>query len=252
MGMIERAQQGVENVATPRLTIVFAYYENPQMLEFQWKEIAAYPEEMKSVLEVVVVDDGSPSFPAKDAPRPPGLPQVAIFRITDDIRWNQDAARNIGAHEARAPWLLLTDIDHVVPASSLIAILEGERPDQSFYTLGRIKFYGGEARESHPNSYLMTKKLYWDIGGHDEDYAGVYGKDFLFRKRALRRSNEEHLPQIVLARVGTTAVKDAGTTTITRENTLFRRVWGYLLEWLKAMKLWRGVQTLSYPYEKVL
>jgi hypothetical protein len=232
--------------------VVFAYYDNPNMLELQWREIASYPAEIRDELEIIVVDDGSPTFPAKDVPRPQGLPQVAIYRITEDIRWNQDAARNIGAYEARAPWLLLTDIDHVVPASSLVTILEGERSEHSFYTLGRIKFYGGEARESHPNSYLMTKKLYWDIGGHDEDYAGVYGKDFLFRKRALRRSNEVHLPEIVLARVGTAAVKDAGTTTITRKNRLFRRVWGYLLEWLKAMKLWRGVQTLSYPYEKVL
>jgi len=232
--------------------VVFAYYDNPNMLELQWREIASYPAEIRDELEIIVVDDGSPTFPAKDVPRPQGLPQVAIYRITEDIRWNQDAARNIGAYEARAPWLLLTDIDHVVPASSLVTILEGERSEQSFYTLGRIKFYGGEARESHPNSYLMTKKLYWDIGGHDEDYAGVYGKDFLFRKRALRGSTEVHLPEIVLARVGTAALKDAGTTTITRKNRLFRRVWGYLLEWLKAMKLWRGVQTLSYPYEKVL
>ena len=232
--------------------MVFAYYDNPNMLELQWREIACYPAEIKAELEVIVVDDGSPQFPAVDVPRPSGLPALSIFRVSKDIRWNQDAARNVGAHEARAPWLLVTDIDHVVPASSLVAILEGERSDQSFYTLGRVKFYGGEARESHPNSYLMTKKLYWDIGGHDEDYAGVYGKDFLFRKRALRRSSEVHLPHVVLARVGTTAVKDAGTTTITRRNTLLRRVWGYLLEWLKAMKLWRGVQTLSYPYEKVL
>ena len=222
------------------------------MLELQWREIASYPAEIKAEIEVIVVDDGSPQFPAIDVRRASGLPAFSIFRVSKDIRWNQDAARNIGAHEARAPWLLLTDIDHVVPASSLVAILEEERSDQSFYTLGRIKFYGGEVRESHPNGYLMTKKLYWDIGGHDEDYAGVYGKDFLFRKRALRRSNEVHLPDIVLARVGTAAVKDAGTTTITRENTLLRRVWGYLLEWFKAMKLWRGVQTLSYPYEKVL
>ena len=232
--------------------MVFAYYENPQILEFQLREIASYPAEIRAELEVIVVDDGSPQFPAVDVPRPSGLPALSIFRVSKDIRWNQDAARNIGAHEARAPWLLVTDIDHVVPASSLVAVIEGERSDQSIYTLGRIKFYGGEARESHPNSYLMTKKLYWDIGGHDEDYAGVYGKDFLFRKRALRRSSEVHLPHVVLARVGTTAVKDAGTTTITRRNTLLRRVWGYLLEWLKAMKLWRGVQTLSYPYEKVL
>ena len=250
--MSRERETSPEGSVTPRLTVVFAYYENPQMLEFQWREIASYPAEIRAELEVIVVDDCSPQFPAVDVPRPSGLPALSIFRVSKDIRWNQDAARNIGAHEARAPWLLLTDIDHVVPASSLVAVIEGERSDQSIYTLGRIKFYGGEARESHPNSYLMTKKLYWDIGGHDEDYAGVYGKDFLFRKRALRRSSEVHLPHVVLARVGTTAVKDAGTTTITRRNTLLRRVWGYLLEWLKAMKLWRGVQTLSYPYEKVL
>jgi hypothetical protein len=250
--MPETATRGVENTAAVRLTIVFAYYENPQMLEFQWKEIAAYPEDIKLALEVVVVDDGSPTFPAKEVPRPQGLPQVAIYRITEDIRWNQDAARNIGAHEARASWLLLTDIDHVVPASSVTAILGGEWSERSFYTLGRIKFHGGEVRESHPNSYLMTKKLYWEIGGHDEDFAGVYGKDFLFRKRALQRSQEVHLPDIVLARVGTTLVEDAGTTSITRRNTVAKRVWGYLLEWLKTVRLWRGVQTLSHPYAKVL
>ena len=250
--MSRKRKNASEGSAIPGLTLVFAYYENPQMLELQWREIASYPTEIKSELEVIVVDDGSPRFPAVDVPRPRGLPGLSIFRVSKDIRWNQDAARNIGAHEARAPWLLVTDVDHAVPASSLVAILGEKRSEHSFYTLGRIKFYAGGARESHPNSYLMTKKLYWDIGGHDEDFAGVYGKDFLFRKRALRRSSEVHLPDIVLARVGTAAVKDAGTTTITRENTLLRRVWGYLLEWLKAIKLWRGVQTLSCPYEKVL
>jgi len=247
---VSEAEGGGESL--PKLSIVFAYYENPQMLDFQWREIAAYPSSIQSELEVIVVDDGSPLFPAVEVPRPKGLPAVSIFRIDQDTPWNQDAARNIGAHEARSPWLLLTDIDHVIPASSLCRIFEGNQITDSYYTLGRVKIHGQGPTHPHPNSYLMTKKLYWDIGGHDEDYAGIYGKDFLFRKRALRRSNEVHLPDIVLARVGTAAVKDAGTTTITRENTLLRRVWGYLLEWLKAMKLWRGVQTLSYPYEKVL
>jgi hypothetical protein len=232
--------------------VVFAYYENPHMLELQWREIASYPAEIKAELEVIVVDDGSPQFPAADVLKPSGLPRISIFRVGEDIQWNQDAARNIGAYEARAPWLLLTDIDHVVPASSLGAILGGERPERSFYTLGRVKFYGGEVREPHPNSYLITKKLYWDIGGHDEDFAGIYGKDYLFRRRALRRSNEVYLPGIVLARVGTSAVRDAGTTTINRKNGLRRSVWGYLLEWLKAARLWRGVQVLSHPYEAVV
>jgi len=248
----EHRDTGQSSSPVPQLSIVFAYYENPTMLEFQWQEITAYPEPLKSLIEIVVVDDGSPRYPAAEVPRPEGLPSVSVFRVNQDIRWNQDAARNIGAHEAGAPWLLLTDIDHVVPPESLDQILSEDRSPASFYTLGRIKFYGGHHSDTHPNSYLMTKELYWHIGGHDEDFAGVYGKDFLFRKRARRRAIEEHLPDIVLARVGSTAVKDAGTTSIPRENTLRQRVWGYLLEWLKHIRLWRGVQTLSHPYTKVL
>jgi hypothetical protein len=246
---VSEAEGGGESL--PKLSIVFAYYENPQMLDFQWREIAAYPSSIQSELEVIVVDDGSPLFPAVEVPRPKGLPAVSIFRIDQDTPWNQDAARNIGAHEARSPWLLLTDIDHVIPASSLCRIFEGNQVTDAFYTLGRVKIHGQGPTHPHSNSYLMTKELYWRIGGHDEDFAGVYGKDILFRKRARSRFQEVHLPEVLLARVGSSVIKHAGTTSITRKNTFARRSWGYALEWLKIARLWRGVQTLSHPYTKV-
>ena len=237
---------------TPLISLVFAYYENPTMLELQWKEIAAYPVSLKQNLEIVVVDDGSPGRPAADVEKPQGLPRHSIFRIDRDIRWNQDAARNIGAHEAQSPWLLLTDIDHVVPAETLDQLIVMERDPSVFYTFARIKFATGDRREPHPNSYFMTKELYWAIGGHDEDYAGIYGKDFLFRKRAHRHTSEVVLHDAPLARVGSALVGDAGTRTISRQNSFRQRVWGYLLQWLKAMKLWRGVQTLTESYRRVV
>jgi hypothetical protein len=40
---------------------------------------------------------------------------LQIYRIMVDVRWNQDAARNIGAAHAENNWLVLTDIDHMVP-----------------------------------------------------------------------------------------------------------------------------------------
>jgi len=239
-------------LAVPALTLVFAYYENPGMLEFQWEQMAQYPEEIRSAIEVIVVDDASPTHPAYSVPRPKELPAASIFRIDHDVRWNQDAARNIGAHEAQGQWLLLTDIDHVVPPESLRTLISLPRDEKNFYSLGRTKFFGSHPQKPHPNSYLMTKSLYWSIGGHDEDYAGIYGKDFLFRKRAMKKAQEVHLPDVVLARVGSTAVKDAGTTTISRRNTRWKQAWGYLLEGLKALRLWRGVQTLSHPYRRVL
>ena len=236
----------------PLISLVFAYYENPTMLELQWREIDAYPRSLKEAIEVVVVDDGSPTNRAADVLRLGTLPSVSIFRIQRDVRWNQDAARNIGAHEAQAQWLLLTDIDHIVPSSTLESLIALNKEPSVFYTFSRTKYESTEVREPHPNSYFMTKALYWDIGGHDEDYAGIYGKDFLFRKRALRHTKEVFLADVSLARVGTSTAADAGSRTITRQNTLRQRVWGYLLPWLKSAKLWRGVQTLTESYQRVV
>lgn len=239
-------------VSPTSVSLVFAYYENPDMLELQWQEISRFPATIKDFLEVIVVDDGSPTFPAAEVRRPPGLPQHSIFRLDRDIRWNQDAARNIGAHEAQSPWLLLTDIDHVVPTATLDEVLSRDKDPNVVYSFTRVKFESGEERDPHPNSYLMTKDLYWTIGGHDEDYKGIYGKDFLFRQRVLRFTREVLLDGAPLARVGSMTVADAGSRTISRHNTLRQRVWGYILPVLKSLKLWRGVQTLTESYHKVV
>ena len=243
------ASQGKES---PKITLVLAYYENPGMLALQWKEISRYSEVVKAALEIIVVDDGSPRYPAVGVERGKGLPVHSIFRIGKDVRWNQDAARNIGAHEAAAPWLLLTDVDHVVPNDTWEYLLSLDADSHAFYTFSRIKYHDGDPRESHPNSYFMTKALYWHIGGHDEDFAGIYGKDFLFRKRAHKAAREILLDGTPLARVGSKAIADAGTRTITRKNTLRSRVWGYVLQWLKECRLWRGVQTLTHEYSRVI
>ncbi len=236
----------------PLISLVFAYYENPKMLELQWEQISQYPSVVKERVEVVIVDDASPLFPAVKVPRGPNLPRVRIFRIDNDVPWNQDAARNIGAFEARGTWLFLTDIDHIVPAETLKYLLTMEMETTDFYSFGRRKFGGTEMRDSHPNTYFMARDLYWSIGGHDEDYAGIYGKDFLFRKRALKISREVLLETLLIDRVGSKIISDAGTRTITRRNTLRQRVWGYLLPWLKSAKLWRGVQTLTESYQRVV
>ena len=152
--MPSSARRASGGEATPLISLVFAYYENPEMLELQWREISRYPARVKKLLQVVVVDDGSPSHPAGEVARPRELPQHAIFRLDRDVRWNQDAARNIGAHEARAPWLLLTDIDHVVPEATLTKLVSSELDPEVVYSFPRIKFESGDERESHPKQLL--------------------------------------------------------------------------------------------------
>jgi hypothetical protein len=239
-------------VNSPEITIVFAYYDNPSMLEFQWQQIARYSKALRDRIEVIVVDDASPITPAASVVRPQSLPEHRVYRIAKDIPWNQDAARNIGAHEASSPWLLLTDIDHVVPAETLKGLLDLDKDPTVLYTLGRTKFFSDDVREPHPNSYVMTRGMYWAIGGHDEDYAGIYGKDYLFRRRALKKTREVHLPHLRLARVGTSNIPDAGTRTIIRRNTRLATLRGYVLQGLKALRLMRGVQALKAEYSRAV
>ena len=222
------------------------------MLEFQWNRIAEYSSAVRARVEVLVVDDASPITAALSVVRPESLPDHRVYRIAKDIPWNQDAARNIGAHEASARWLLLTDIDHVVPEETLLGLLNLDKDPTVFYTLGRTKFFTDDVREPHPNSYVVTRDMYWAIGGHDEDYAGIYGKDYLFRKRALKKTREVHLPDLRLARVGTSNIPDAGTMTITRRNTRLATLRGYVMQGLKALRLMRGVQTLKAEYSRVV
>src|SRR6185369_156528 len=93
------------------LSLVIPYYENPGMLAVQYQTWANYPTDLKSRMEIVLIDDGSPTRPAIDVARPEELPPLRIFRVLKDLPWHQHGARNLGAHVAIGKWLLMTDMD---------------------------------------------------------------------------------------------------------------------------------------------
>lgn len=198
-------------MSKPVLTLVMPYYEDADMLGIQYAEWASWADEVKDRVEVALVDDGSPSRPATSVERPDGLPTLRIYRIGIDRAWNQHGARNLGAEMARAPWLLLTDCDHVISgshAAELVRRIEaGALAADAAYTLARVEADTGEPTKGrtgepkpHPNSFVMTRRLYNEIGGYDEDYCGVYGTDRLFRRRLEKKASVGHLADIVLRR----------------------------------------------------
>jgi hypothetical protein len=97
-------------------TLVMPYYINAGMLKAQFEMLRNLPADLRDLIGVVVVDDGSPTAPAEPEDLS-GIP-LQIYRIDVDIRWNQDAARNIGVRHAENNWVLLTDIDHMVPSKT--------------------------------------------------------------------------------------------------------------------------------------
>lgn len=212
------------------VTLVMPFYMNRRMLEYQYNVWRTYSEEVKSNMDIVIVDDGSPEQEnATDLPIYSGVPDISFYRIQVDIPWNQHGARNLGAHVAQGPWLLMTDMDHVVPEATLRSIMR-KNPNgdggRKVYTFGRIEAISGERTldrqgnlKPHVNSFAITREAYWIVGGYDEDYCGGYGTDGLFRRRMYDLLQRVHLDKDVLIRFGREHIPDASTRTLERRPT---------------------------------
>jgi hypothetical protein len=161
------------------VTVVLPYYENADFLARQIAGWGQYPAALRAHLSAVVVDDGSP-VPAQ-------LPEVRpfpirLFRIGVDVRWNWLAARNIGAHHAADGWVVLTDMDHVLPVETAARLVHGAHDPAVAYVFSRRESTGA-AIHPHSASYFLTRALFWQIGGYDERLSGFYGTDGYFRRR---------------------------------------------------------------------
>jgi glycosyltransferase involved in cell wall biosynthesis len=242
------------------LSLVMPYYRNPGQLALQYDTWTRWPAAAKAQFEVVIVDDGSPE-PAIAVDRPDGLPTLSIYRVLEDRPWHQHAARNLGAHVARGPWLLLTDMDHVLTAEAARALFKrmGRLDPETAYFLHRIDADTGEPTigtdgksKPHPNSFIMTRDLYWQAGGYDEDYCGIYGTDGLFKKRLFDVAARGFLKHVPLIRYSRDVIPDASTSTLPRKEGRdpgAKRA-------VAAAKAARGtadqVTTLNFPWERVL
>lgn len=226
-----------------------AYYENKGMLRVQYDAIKALPDRLKDLVHVVVVDDGSPNNPAwvEDI----GVP-LQVFRIDVDVRWNQDAARNIGANFAETDWMLLTDIDHLPPVETWDKITRSSWDKSKVYSFSRVSAPDLSKYHHHPNSWLINRKLYDAIGGYDERFAGIYGSDSNFRKRLFAEAEEVRLKE-VLIRYPRTVIPDASTTTYLRKQPEDRAGMSRVNLEIEAIPSAEYVpKRLSFPFHRVV
>lgn len=225
---------------TPKpVTLVMPYYENPQFLGQQLAGWLDLPDDLLRNLAVIIVDDGSPSSPAADVLR--GTRAAArLFRIAVDVRWNWLAARNIGMHHATDGWCLMTDMDHVVAADTLRAIVYGAHDPDVIYAFSRVE-HTGERVTPHSASFLMTRDMFWKVGGYDEALSGRYGTDGDWRRRCATVAPMEVLSD---ALVRYEYVSDSSTTRYLRkqpEDAGVRRIIA------SRGKGWKP-KVLSFPY----
>lgn len=221
-------------------TLILPYYLNPTQLARQYDRLAGLPEDVKKHIHLIVVDDGSPETPAflpalerevvetgsesgfvtreGGAVSRLGLASVKLFRVDVDVRWNWLTCRNIGVHIARTEWVLLTDIDLELPEVTARRIVEQKLRPENVYRFGRLTAPDMTPYKPHPNSWLMTRKMFDRIGGYDERFSGFYGTDGEFRDRVKAQASKIIiLEDFPLIRVPRELVADASTTTYGRK-----------------------------------
>lgn len=197
-------------------TIILPFYRNPSMLALQLERLASYAPKIRDHVRLIVVDDGSPKERAEAPAMPPPFP-LRMFRVEVDVRWNWLTCRNIGHHHAQTEWVLFTDIDHLVPEKTAARIVEGDLEPSTIYRFSRVNWPGGEAYHPHPNSWLMTRKMFDKTGGYDERFSGFYGTDGMFRDRCTKAAKSVVILKEKLERVPREEVPDASTRSYERK-----------------------------------
>jgi glycosyltransferase involved in cell wall biosynthesis len=232
------------------VTLVMAYYCNTIMLQMQYESIRTLAPAVRDHLRVVVVDDGSPT-PAVPPGDDLGGVGFQMYRILVDNRWGQDAARNIGVRHAETNWVLLTDMDHLVPNATWQEVMRKERDHRHVFTFPRVDAPTNTPYKHHPNTWFMSRRLYDEVGGYDERMVGYYGSDgdFAARLRALPGVAIKRFKSPVV-RVGRSVISDASTTTYLRKQPEDRDGLDRVRRERSKIKNWRPLR-YQFPYERV-
>lgn len=226
------------------LTVVYPYYENPEFLARQMEAWKVLPVYLIDYVCFVIVDDGSPTHPAVDVVRKhKGALPLRLFRIEVDVRWNWLAARNIGMHHAEEGWCVMTDMDHVLTERVLDHLIYRAYDASTIYRFSRVE-HTGETIHPHPNSMLMTRSMFWKVGGYDETLSGCYGTDGDWRRRCAATAPVRTLKD---ALVRYEYVGDSSTTHYLRKQPEDARK----KKLLAARRPGWRPKVLSFPYSEV-
>jgi len=204
------------------INLCLAYYDQPKMLAFQLNAIKSWSCETLEKFRLIIVDDGSPEYPAESIVRAAELRfllgDLQLYRIREDKAWNQDGARNLAMSRVVNEWCILTDMDHILTEEVAKRILEMPKNQGVFYVPARKR--GLATVKPHPNSYIIHSDDFWKTGGYDEDYVGFYGSDSVFRRQLNCRFAEKRLDSnYALQLIEPDVVADAMTTRYGRKGS---------------------------------
>jgi len=208
------------------------------------------------------VDDGSPEHPASDILVADALPDfpVNLYRATENIIYNHSGGFNLAFTYIKDGWVLMTDMDHVMPEESLMTLLNMELNPDNVYRFGRRKMVTLKEWvpcHRHLDSILLTKDMYWKAGGFNEDFRGYWnGVSRLFRK-AIQRCADQiiQLDNVYLLLFLNDVIPDAENTIFGKKGSEYdiemnKQVYGRMIKTLHKEQ--KPTDYIRFEWEKVM
>ena len=167
------------------ISLIHPFYNDEKRLELQVDNWMTWPDEICKLVDVTLIDDHSDRPLKIDKKawkklRNKGL-QVRIFRIENNLKWNTPGALNLGFTVAPKKWALTMDSDCFFDADNMRKLLFTFRPRTDRIWKFKRKRYGTTEPKSWlennrwlPCTMLMSKEIFFRVGGFDEDFTGHY------------------------------------------------------------------------------
>ena len=232
------------------ISMVYLYYDNPQMLKQQIECWNTYTSEFKTLPEVFLIDDGSPRTFAADIVQTGGCQiPIKVFRIQEDIPWNFTGARNLGCTHAHG-WIYVSDIDTLLFAKDAKKLFEGDILDKNaFYMPKRVWLPDFDEADPGIVNLFFHKEKFLEIGGYDEDYSGHYGREETdFHNRLKRVAKKVYREDVLIHVMPDSLMVDARTISDRpRDKTRNAEVYAHK----EAAGFIKPVNPLRFSWERV-
>jgi len=191
-----------------KLSIIFPVLNSHEIVRRQDLHFAKMG--LPNDIEILYIDDGSDP--------PIESPHVA-YRTNDTRPWTWALARNRGAKIAKGEYMLMADLDYIIPKDVIMTIYdfdgdymgfrrefgvldENGKLTQDLDTLCAYGFPKERYRTRrfkvppHPNHFVIRRDLFFDMGGYREDLVGKQypqGEDNAWKQKRKRWESDGKL-----------------------------------------------------------